>query len=179
MADRTEAGGGPQPTLPPGIRPAAVDDVPALLALIHDLAAYEREPDAVETTEDDLRRELFGADPSASALVAEVDGTVVGMAVWFRTYSTWTGTPGIHLEDLFVQPAARGRGLGRALLAALAAIAVARGYRRVEWAVLDWNEPAIAFYGSLGAEPLQEWTTNRLAGDALTALAASVAGPRG
>ncbi len=96
------------------------------------------------------------------------------MAIWYRTYSTWTGTPGIHLEDLFVQPAARGRGLGRDLLAALAAIAVARGYRRVEWAVLDWNEPAIAFYRSLGAEPMQEWTTNRLTGDALATLAASV-----
>lgn len=157
--------------LPPGIRPAVADDVPDLLRLIHALAAYEREPDAVEASEDDLRRELFGADPSASALVAEVDGVVVGTAVWFRTFSTWTGTPGIHLEDLFVDPVARGRGLGKALLAGLASIAVARGHRRVEWAVLDWNAPAIAFYRSLGAASMDEWTTNRLSGPALDALA--------
>lgn len=135
------------------------------------LADYEREPDAVEATEADLHRWLFGAVPVASVLVAEADGAVVGMALWFRTYSTWTGVPGIHLEDLYVDPSARGSGLGRALLAALARIAVDLGYRRVEWAVLDWNTPSIEFYEALGARPMSEWSTYRLTGDALDRLA--------
>ncbi len=158
-------------TLPAGIRVANPDDVPDILRLIRDLATYEREPDAVETTEDDLRRWVFGPDPVASVLVAEVDGRVVGLALWFRTYSTWTGVPGIYLEDLYVDPAQRGSGLGKALLTSLARIAVDRGYRRVDWAVLDWNTPSIEFYESLGARPQDEWTTYRLTGDALAALA--------
>lgn len=157
--------------LPEGVREATLEDVPDVLRLIRALATYERDPDSVETSEDDLRTWLFGADPVAEVLVAELDGAVVGMALWFRTYSTWTGLPGIHLEDLFVDPAARGSGLGRALLAALARIAVDRGYRRVEWVVLDWNTPSIEFYEALGAQPMKEWATYRLTGDALSALA--------
>ncbi|TWG91191.1 L-amino acid N-acyltransferase YncA [Nocardioides sp. J9] len=159
------------PVLPTGIRAAEPRDVPDVLRLVRALAEYEREPDAVETTEEDLHRWVFGDDPVASVLVAESAGEVVGMALWFRTFSTWTGTPGLYLEDLFVDPAARGSGLGKALLAALARIAVHRGYRRVEWAVLDWNTPSIEFYEALGAGPMSEWSTYRLTGDALTALA--------
>ncbi|MBM0126127.1 GNAT family N-acetyltransferase [Pimelobacter simplex] len=157
------------------VRAATPEDVPDVLRLIRALADYEREADAVETTEEDLQRWLFGPDPVASVLVAEDGGPqrrVVGMALWFRTYSTWTGTPGIYLEDLFVQPDQRGSGLGKALLARLARIAVERGYRRVEWAVLDWNTPSIEFYESLGARPMQEWSTYRLTGPALADLAA-------
>ena len=154
------------------IRAATPDDVPAILGLVRDLAAYEREPDAVEATEDHVRAALFpeGGAPTTYAHVAEVDGEVVGMAVWFVTYSTWTGVNGIWLEDLFVQPGHRGSGLGRKLLATLARTCVERGYRRLEWTVLDWNEPSLAFYRSLGAVRLEEWTTHRLSGDALTAL---------
>lgn len=159
--------------LPEGIRFAMPADIPDILRLIQELATYEREPDAVETTEEDLRRWVFGDEPVASVLLAEVDHRVVGMALWYRTYSTWTGVPGIHLEDLFVEPEHRGSGLGRALLAALARIAVDRGYARVEWVVLDWNEPSIAFYESLGARPMAEWSTYRLVGDALRGLAGS------
>ncbi|GAA3648174.1 GNAT family N-acetyltransferase [Nocardioides ginsengisoli] len=156
------------------IAPATPEDVPDVLRLIRALADYEREPDAVETTEDDLRRWVFGPDPVANVLVARAEpgGKVVGMALWFRTYSTWTGVPGIYLEDLFVEPDQRGSGLGRALLQALARIAVERGYRRVEWAVLDWNTPAIEFYDALGARPMAEWSTYRLTGQALAELGA-------
>jgi GNAT superfamily N-acetyltransferase len=165
------ADGGPD--LPAGVRQATPEDVPDVLRLIRALADYEREPDAVETTEDDLRRWVFGDDPVASVLVAESgDGAVVGMALWFRTYSTWTGVPGIYLEDLYVDPASRGSGLGKALLRALARIAMDRGYRRVEWAVLDWNTPSIEFYEALGARPMEEWTTYRLSGHALAELGA-------
>lgn len=156
--------------LPEGVRFARPEDVPDVLRLIRALAAYEREPDAVATTEGDLHHWLFGDDAVASVLVAELDGAVVGMALWFRTYSTWTGLPGIHLEDLFVDPAARGSGLGKALLAALARIALDRGYPRVEWVVLDWNTPSIEFYEAIGARPMQEWSTYRLTGDALESL---------
>lgn len=151
------------------MREATPDDVPAILGLIRALAAYEREPDAVETTEADLRQALFPDDGSATAFchVAEDDGHVVGMAVWFLSFSTWTGRNGIWLEDLFVVPEHRGCGLGRALLRRLAQICVERGYQRLEWWVLDWNAPSIAFYKALGALPQDEWTTYRLAGDAL------------
>lgn len=155
------------------VRPATIDDVPEILALIHALAEYEREPDAVEATQGDLVAALFppGATPTAFAHVAEVDGAVVGMAVWFVSFSTWTGRNGIWLEDLFVRPEHRGSGLGRDLLIALARVCVERGWRRLEWWVLDWNEPSIGFYRSLGATAEDDWTTYRLAGDALTSLA--------
>lgn len=156
----------------PVIRAATPADVPDLLRLIHALAAYEREPDAVQTTEADLHRSLFPQTdaPAVFADVATVNDQVVGLAIWFRTFSTWTGTHGIHLEDLFVDPEHRGGGHGRALLARLAQHCVQAGYRRLEWAVLDWNEPAIGFYRALGATSQDEWTTFRLTGDALQRL---------
>jgi GNAT superfamily N-acetyltransferase len=154
------------------IRPARPVDVAALVELIGDLATYERARHEVVITEADLHRALFGTDAAVFALVAEADGDVVGMALWFLTFSTWLGRHGIYLEDLYVRPERRGEGHGRALLAALAAVAVERGYGRVEWAVLDWNEPAIGFYRSIGAAAMDGWTTNRLTGDALQALAA-------
>lgn len=153
------------------LRRARPGDEPGILAMIHALAVYEREPDAVENTERMLTATLFGDEPRAFAHVVERDGAIVGIAIWFLTYSTWTGTHGIWLEDLYVDEAQRGRGYGRALMAALAAECVERGYRRFEWTVLDWNEPSIGFYRSIGAEPLDEWTTQRLTGDALAALA--------
>lgn len=149
-------------TLRPVIREARSDDVGDLLRLIFALAEYEHEPDAVMTTEDTLRQSLFGPNPKARAHVAEADGRVVGMAVWFLSYSTWTGRPGLYLEDLFVEPDQRSLGVGRALMDALRALAVELGCARMEWSVLDWNEPAIAFYRSLGAEPMDEWTTWRI-----------------
>jgi GNAT superfamily N-acetyltransferase len=156
------------------IRPAEPADVPAIHDLVHELAAYEREPDAVQATADDLGTALFAEHPLLHGLVAELDRgsrQVVGMALWFVSYSTWRGRHGIWLEDLFVRPSARGLGLGRALLAELAAEAGRRGYARLEWSVLDWNEPALRFYTGLGAEPLTDWTVHRLTGDTLTALA--------
>jgi GNAT superfamily N-acetyltransferase len=156
------------------IRAARPDDVPAVLGLIHELAAYEREPDAVQATEDDLRTALFGADPRVHCLVAEVDTgmgpTVAGMAIWFVTFSTWRGRHGIWLEDLFVRPEHRRLGLGRALLAELAGLCVERGYPRLEWWVLDWNEPAHGFYASLGALPQDDWTVWRVDDQALRRL---------
>ena len=154
------------------VRPARAQDVAVLLELIHELAVYEREPDAVETTEAQLHEALFGADPVAWCHVAvDADGAVVGFALWHLTFSTWRGTAGIWLEDLFVRPAARGTGLGTALLRELARTCAARGYSRLAWWVLDWNEPSIGFYRSLGAEPQDEWTTFRLDGEALVRLA--------
>ena len=154
------------------IREATPDDVPAILGLVRDLATYEKEPDAVRATEQHFHAALFPSDgsPTTFAHVAEVDGEVVGMAVWYLTFSTWTGVNGIWLEDLFVQPAHRGTGLGRELLATLARTCVERGYQRLEWWVLDWNEPSIGFYKRLGAVPQDEWTTFRLADAALTEL---------
>jgi GNAT superfamily N-acetyltransferase len=154
------------------LRAARPGDEPGILAMIHALAVYEREPDAVENTEGMLTATLFGDAPRAFAHVVEHDGEIVGIAIWFVTYSTWTGTHGIWLEDLVVDEARRGRGYGRALMSALAAECVERGYRRFEWTVLDWNEPSIGFYRSIGAEPLTEWTTQRLTGDRLADLAA-------
>ncbi|MEQ6903224.1 GNAT family N-acetyltransferase [Nocardioides sp. YIM 152588] len=159
------------PALPDGIRVAGPDDVPDLLRLIHALAAYERDPDAVVNTEEKLDTWLFGPDAVAEALVAEFDGRVVGMALWYRSYSTWTGVPGAYLEDLFVEEEHRGRGFGKAFFTALAAIVVARGYERLEWVVLDWNTPSIEFYEHLGGRPMSGWTTYRLVGEELRALA--------
>lgn len=158
-------------TSDPRVRPADESDLPAILSLVHALADYEREPDAVEATEDDFRRVLF-EDPSPTTYchVAEVGGEVVGLAVWFLSFSTWTGKNGIWLEDLFVLPEHRGTGLGKALLQRLAQVCVERDFTRLEWWVLDWNAPSIAFYESLGAVAQDEWTTYRVDGDALRAL---------
>jgi GNAT superfamily N-acetyltransferase len=153
------------------IRRARLADVPAIYALIGELAEYERSLDEVIATEDDVRGSLFGPAPAVFAHVAEHEGSVVGFALWFRNYSTWLGRHGIYLEDLYVTPAMRGRGLGRALLAELAGICVQQGYDRLEWSVLDWNSPAIGFYASLGARAMDEWTVHRLTGSALRALA--------
>ena len=136
----------------PVIREAIPADIPDILRLIRALATYEKDPDAVVTSEADLRRWVFGEDAVASVLVAEQEDRVVGIALWFRNFSTWSGQPGIYLEDLFVEPEHRGSGLGKALLLELARIAVERGYARVEWVVLDWNRPSIEFYESLGLE---------------------------
>ena len=154
------------------IRDAVPADVPVLLQLVRELAVYEREPDAVEATEELLHAALFGPGAVASCSVAlDGSGEVAGFALWYVTFSTWKGRPGMWLEDLFVRPAARGLGLGRALLESLAATCLARGYPRFEWWVLDWNESAIGFYRSLGATPQDEWTTFRVDGEALQALA--------
>ncbi|GHF41234.1 GNAT family N-acetyltransferase [Streptomyces griseosporeus] len=156
------------------IRPATQDDVADIRAMIRELAAYERAADQARATDDQLREALFGDHPAAHALIAEDDttGDTVGYALWFPRFSTWTGTRGMHLEDLYVRPSARGGGHGKALLAALAALCVRQGYERFEWWVLDWNDPAIGFYKSLGADLLQEWTVCRLTGEPLTRLAA-------
>lgn len=141
-------------------------------ALIRELAEYERDPGAAQATDADLHAALFGDGdrPVAECLIGEVDGEAQGMALFFTSFSTWTGRPGIYLEDLFVRPGARGRGLGKALLAAVAQIAVERGCRRVEWSVIDWNEPAIGFYKTLGARPMDQWTVWRVDGEALARL---------
>ena len=153
------------------IRPATPADVETILGFIKGLAAFEREPDAVQATLDDLLRDGFGKQPKFEVLIAELDGEPVGFALFFPTYSTWEGRPGIYLEDLFVTEHARGQGLGRKLMAALAAIAVARGCRRLELSVLHWN-PTREFYHHLGMVHMQEWLPYRLAGEALQALAA-------
>ncbi|HVF21384.1 MAG TPA: GNAT family N-acetyltransferase [Mycobacteriales bacterium] len=153
------------------IRPAGPGDVAAVVGLVQDLAEYERAAHQVELTADGLHQDLFGDTPRVFAHVAEVGGEIVGAAIWFWSYSTWRGRHGVYLEDLYVQPAHRGAGHGKALLAALAAEAVRTGCARVEWSVLDWNTPAIDFYASLGAVPMAEWTVYRLSGDALTSLA--------
>ena len=156
------------------IRPATPADIRAIHALIIELAIYEREPDAVKASEADLQEALFGARPLVEAVLAEVDGTAVGVALFFTSFSTWAGKGGLYLEDLFVVPAARGAGVGKALLVHLAGIAVARGYERFEWSVLDWNEPAIGFYRGLGAVMQDEWTKMRVDGEALVRLAGDV-----
>ena len=157
------------------IRTATPDDVPAILSMVRELAEYERAPHEVTATEAHLRAALFGENPAVYALIAENDdtGESVGFAMWFLNFSTWLGRHGVYLEDLYVKPHARGEGHGRALLTRLAQIAVERGCGRVEWAVLDWNEPSIGFYKSLGAVPMDEWTIFRLTGDSLARLAAS------
>ena len=153
------------------IRPATPADVPAILGLIRELAAYEKLSHVCVATEDLLTAHLFGPERAADSLVALVDGAVVGYAIYFKTFSTFLARPGIYLEDIYVQPAHRGKGIGKSMLKRLAQLAVERGYGRVEWSVLDWNAPSIAFYKSLGAVPLDEWTMMRLTGDALTAFA--------
>lgn len=156
------------------LRAANESDVPAILSLIQALADYERLRDDCVATEDRLRDTLFGSDPKAEVVLAESgDGQVAGFALFCGNYSTFLAQPGIWLEDLFVRPEHRGQGIGRALLAHLARLAVTRGCGRVEWAVLDWNTPSIGFYESLGARGMTEWTTFRLTGDAMTALATS------
>jgi GNAT superfamily N-acetyltransferase len=179
------------------IRTATAADVPVIHALIRELAEYERALEKAQASEEKLHAALFGPDAVAHALIAEEPGDgaggsgeaagsggsgwsgeaagpgeVVGFALWFRNFSTWTGTPGLYLEDLYVRPQARGAGHGKALLAALAAICVERGYERFEWAVLDWNEKALGVYRAIGARPQDEWTVQRLSGPALTELAA-------
>lgn len=153
------------------LRAAAPGDEAGLLDSIQALAVYEREPDAVANSEALLTEALFGDAPKVFAHVVEREGRIRGIAIWFVTYSTWTGRHGIWLEDLFVDESERGRGYGKALLSSLAEVAVARGYSRLEWTVLDWNAPSIAFYRSVGAEPMDEWTTQRMSGEALEILA--------
>jgi GNAT superfamily N-acetyltransferase len=153
------------------IRPAAPADVPTILRFVRELAEYEREPDAVVATEAMLAEALFGDHPAAEAVIAEVDGAAAGFALFFHNFSTWTGRRGIYLEDLYVTPEARGLGIGKALLRHIAALAVERGCGRFEWAVLDWNEPAIRFYDACGAESMDEWTVRRVSGEALSKLA--------
>ena len=149
------------------IRAAMADDVPLILGFVRELAEYERLSDQVTATEDALRATLFGERPAAEVLIARRDGEPAGFALYFQNYSTFVAKPGIYLEDLYVKPAQRGHGIGRALLTRIAALAVERGCGRFEWAVLDWNEPAIGFYRKLGARPLDDWTVFRLSGDAL------------
>ncbi|MBX3358223.1 MAG: GNAT family N-acetyltransferase [Phycisphaeraceae bacterium] len=172
---------------PVSIRAATPADVPEILALIRELAEYEKAPEQAVATEGDLRRHLFGnsfddwqgvsnvpkSGPVAECLIGEIDSVPQGLALFYANFSTWVGKPGIYLEDLFVRPAARGRGLGKALFVEVASIAAARGCQRLEWSVLDWNTPAIDFYRALGATPMSEWTVHRLAGDRLAAVAAT------
>lgn len=152
----------------PRIRPITAADVPAVVGMVFDLAVYEKSPELCHLTDEQLHAALFGPAPALFGLVAESEpGLVGGFALWFLNFSTWEGVHGIYLEDLYVRPELRGSGLGKALLVRLAQIAVERGYARVEWSVLDWNTPSIDFYRSLGADPMEEWTTFRLTGPAL------------
>jgi GNAT superfamily N-acetyltransferase len=155
------------------IRTARLADVPTILQLIRDLATYERAPNEVTATEEQLVDVLFGERPAAEVLLAFENETPVGFAVFFHNFSTWLGRPGLYLEDLFVKPEKRGKGYGRALLVDLAKIAYERGCGRMEWAVLDWNNPAIKFYRALGAKPMDEWTVFRLTRDGIAELATS------
>ena len=155
------------------IRPAHVNDAPIILQLIRDLADYERAPDEVVATEEQLVDVLFGERPVAEVLLAFEKESPAGFAVYFYNFSTWLGRPGLYLEDLFVRPEQRRKGYGRALLVELAKIARDRGCGRMEWAVLDWNEPAIKFYRALGAKPMDEWTVFRLTRDEIAGLANS------
>jgi len=155
------------------IRTARLADVPTILQLIRDLATYERAPNEVTATEEQLVDVLFGEKPAAEVLLAFEKDTPVGFALFFHNFSTWLGRPGLYLEDLFVKPEKRGKGYGHALLVDLAKIARDRGCGRMEWAVLDWNNPAIKFYRALGAKPMDEWTVFRLTRDGITRLANS------
>jgi GNAT superfamily N-acetyltransferase len=168
---RSPAAIGQDAGMPLAIRFATPDDAATLHAFITALAVYEREPDAVRVTPGELRAQLAAARPPFECLLAEEDGVARGFALFFPTYSTWRGRPGMWLEDLFVAEAHRRRGIGRALLGRLARLAVERGWARLEWSVLDWNAPALAFYRTLGAQPLDQWTTHRLCDAPLLALA--------
>ncbi|MFJ8312191.1 MULTISPECIES: GNAT family N-acetyltransferase [unclassified Streptomyces] len=153
------------------IRNATAADIPVIHQMVRELAEYEKVPDEARATEEQLREALFGEHPAAFAHIAQDEsGEPVGFALWFLNFSTWRGVHGIYLEDLYVRPEARGAGHGKALLAALARICVARGYERLEWSVLNWNTPSIAFYESLGARPQDEWTVYRLTDGGLAAL---------
>jgi GNAT superfamily N-acetyltransferase len=154
------------------VRPASSTDLPLIAQFIRDLAAYEKLSHAVRFDEAVLGERLFGARPYAEVLIGEIDGAPQGFALFFHNFSTFEGRPGIYLEDLFVRPEARGSGLGKALLNRLAALAVERDCARLEWSVLDWNEPSIQFYKALGAKPMDEWTVMRVDGQALSELAA-------
>lgn len=149
------------------VRPALCSDIPAILKMIKGLAEYEKALDEVTATEQDLEKTLFGQNPQVYCHVATANETVVGIAIWHLNYSTWLGKHGIYLEDLYVDPEERGKGHGLALLNELAKICVSRGYERLQWWVLDWNEPSIEFYKSLGAVPMDEWTVFRITGQAL------------
>ena len=163
------------PASPPklAIRPAEPGDVPLILGFIRELAEYEKAAHEVTATEDMIRQSLFGRPPRAHALVCRIDGVPCGFALYFFNYSTWQGRRGLYLEDLYVSPVHRGAGAGKAMLHHLAQLAVANDCGRFEWSVLDWNEPAIAFYRSIGAVAMDEWVRYRLAGDRLAAFASS------
>jgi GNAT superfamily N-acetyltransferase len=153
------------------IDPATPHDVPLMLELVRELAEYEHEANQARMTPEQLQAALFGERPAAEAAIARIDGEGVGWALWFQNFSTWTGKPGLWLEDLYVRPKYRKLGAGKALLVYLARLCVERGYGRFEWSVLDWNTPSIAFYESLGAQAMSEWTNYRLTGEALQRLA--------
>jgi GNAT superfamily N-acetyltransferase len=159
------------------VREASAEDVPLILTLIGELAEYERLSHEVVATEDSLQEWLFGEKPVAEVLIAERRAEAAGFALFFHSFSTFLGRPGIYLEDLYVRPAFRGRGMGKAMLVHLAKLAKERGCGRLEWSVLDWNEPSIRFYESLGAVAMDDWTVHRVTGEALDRLAAR--GPKG
>ena len=161
----------PMAVEPFSIRPARPEDAEMLVSLVRELAVYEKLEHEARATPDSFRTHLFGPRPCAEALLVELGGVAVGFALFFLTFSTFRGQPGLYLEDLFVQPEYRGRGIGKALLATLARLAVARGCGRLEWSVLNWNEPALGFYRSLGARPMDDWTVYRIDDEPLALLA--------
>jgi GNAT superfamily N-acetyltransferase len=154
------------------IRPAKTSDIDEILALIFELALYEKAPEEAKATKSQIMESFFSDNPKVFCEIVEVDGEIAGLAIWFLNYSTWQGKHGIYLEDLFIRPQFRGRGFGKSVLKHLAQICVDRGYGRFQWWVLDWNTPSIEFYKALGAVAMDEWTVYRVTGDALTELAA-------
>lgn len=153
------------------IRPATIEDTDEILALIYELALYEKAPEEAKASREQIIESFFTDNPKVFCEIVEVDGAIAGFAIWFLNYSTWQGKHGIYLEDLFVRPQYRGKGYGKALLKHLATICEERGYGRFQWWVLDWNEPAIEFYKLLGAVAMDEWTVYRVSGEALSKLA--------